>query len=121
MSPNDASRPNSMPSSKPWRACVNGGSPSLMPLIQALPAEVVSLLLQGVSPTDLPRQYHKVIFHIVQLGPYVRSRWREDAHTSTISLGLLNDSPPSPSPLRASNATVSTRQGAHASLRRHAP
>ncbi|WP_220200213.1 hypothetical protein [Ktedonospora formicarum] len=50
-------------------------------LAQALPAEVVSLLLQGVSLTDLPRQSHKVIFHLVQLGPSVRSRWREDAHT----------------------------------------
>ncbi|GHO41864.1 hypothetical protein KSX_00270 [Ktedonospora formicarum] len=73
-----ASRPNSMLFSKPW------------------PRPSVSLLLQGVSPTDLPRQYHKMIFHIVQLGPYVRSRWCEDAHTYTISLGLLNDSPPFP-------------------------
>ncbi|WP_220196703.1 hypothetical protein [Ktedonospora formicarum] len=65
-------------------------------LAHALPAEAVSLLPQGVSPTDLPRQYHKVIFHIVQLGPYVRYRWREDAHTYTISLGLLNDYLPFP-------------------------
>ncbi|GHO50546.1 hypothetical protein [Ktedonospora formicarum] len=63
---------------------------------QARPAEVVPLLLQGVSPTALPRQYHDVIFQTVKLGPYVLYRRREDAHTSTISLGLLHYSPPFP-------------------------
>ncbi|GHO51492.1 hypothetical protein KSX_96550 [Ktedonospora formicarum] len=77
---------------------------------QALPAEVVSLLLQGVAPTNLPRQYHDMIFQTVKLGPYVRYRWREDAHTCTISLGLLHDYPPFPSPHRASNRCTSMRE-----------
>ncbi|GHO51162.1 hypothetical protein [Ktedonospora formicarum] len=86
------------------------GQPIPDALALALPAEVVSLLLQDISPTNLPRQSHSVIFHTVKLGPYVRSRWSEDAHTSTISLSLLNDSPPFPSPLRASNACASIRE-----------
>jgi hypothetical protein len=33
---------------------------------------------------------------MIELGPYVRYRWREGKHLYTISLGLLDDYPPLP-------------------------
>ena len=44
----------------------------------------------------MPKSLREEIYDITHLGPYVRYRWREAKHISTISLGLLDDDPPYP-------------------------
>ncbi|GHO82500.1 hypothetical protein [Dictyobacter formicarum] len=72
------------------------GKPIPAELSQNLHPEVVRLLRRGISPLDMPRHLRDEIYDITQLGPYVRYRWREQKHLSTISLGLLDDYPPFP-------------------------
>jgi hypothetical protein len=69
---------------------------SLAEAPQALHLEVAHLLREGIPPKDLPPELRDQIYDITQLGPYVRYRWREDKHLSTISLGFLDDDPPRP-------------------------
>jgi hypothetical protein len=58
--------------------------------------EVARLLRLGIKLKDMPKSLDDVIYDIVQLGPYVRYRWREEKHIYTISLGLRDDYPPFP-------------------------
>jgi hypothetical protein len=59
-------------------------APSLHP-------EVAQLLRSGIYPKDVPKELKDHIYDIIELGPYVRYRWRESKHMYTISLGLLDD------------------------------
>lgn len=72
------------------------GKPLPEEIAQALHPEVARLLRQAILPQDMPRNLRDEIYDITPLGPYVRYRWREDGHLSTISLGLLDDYPPYP-------------------------
>ena len=64
--------------------------------VQAIHPEVARLLRIGIELKDLPSELDEHIYTIVQLGPYVRYRWREEKHLYTISLGLVDDYPPFP-------------------------
>jgi hypothetical protein len=63
---------------------------------QALHPEVVGYLRLGIMPKDMPKALSDEIYDIIEEGPYVRYRWREQKHIYTISLGLLDDYPPYP-------------------------
>jgi hypothetical protein len=65
-------------------------------LVQAVHPEVARLLRVGIELKDMPSNLDDHIYMIVQLGPYVRYRWREMGHIYTISLGLRDDYPPFP-------------------------
>jgi hypothetical protein len=65
-------------------------------IIQVLHPEVVNALQHGTMPKEMPKTLHDEIYDIIQEGPYIRYRWREDGHIYTISLGLLDDYPPYP-------------------------
>jgi hypothetical protein len=65
-------------------------------LVQAVHPEVARLLRIGIELKDMPSSLDEHIYTIVQLGPYVRYRWREMGHIYTISLGLIDDYPPFP-------------------------
>ena len=65
-------------------------------VVQAVHPEVARLLRLGIELKDLPSSLDEHIYDIVQLGPYVRYRWREMGHIYTISLGLRDDYPPFP-------------------------
>lgn len=72
------------------------GRPIPEELAQSLHPEVIRLLRRGISPLAMPRNLREEVYDITQLGPYVRYRWREANHISTISLGVLDDYPPFP-------------------------
>jgi len=63
---------------------------------QTIHPEVARLFQMGTHPKDMPRTLRDDIYNIIELGPYVRYRWRERKHIYTISLGLLDDYPPLP-------------------------
>lgn len=72
------------------------GQPISEEITQALHPEVARLLQLGMHPKEMPKSLRDDIYDIVELGPYVRYRWREGKHIYTISLGLLDDYPPFP-------------------------
>src|SRR6266567_1319189 len=63
---------------------------------QALHPEVARLVRLDIHPKDMPKNLRDDLYEIIELGPYVRYRWREGKHLYTISLGLLDDYPPRP-------------------------
>jgi hypothetical protein len=68
-------------------------------LVEAPPAlhpDVARLLRAGIPPKDMSKELRDQIYNITGQGPYMRYRWREGKHLSTISLGLLDDYPPRP-------------------------
>ena len=68
--------------------------PSIPPdVVNAVHPEVARLVRAGA---DIPKELRDVAYNYIEVGPYVKYRWKENKQTYTISLGLDDDYPPYP-------------------------
>jgi len=70
------------------------GMPIPQKIIDAIHPDVAKIIRAGgeTFPTELRLE----VYDIVEVGPYVKYRWKENKQTYTISLGLDDDYPPFP-------------------------
>jgi hypothetical protein len=70
------------------------GIPIPQKIIDAIHPEVAKLIRAGSE--TFPKQLRLEVYDIVNVGPYVKYRWKEQKQIYTISLGLDDDYPPFP-------------------------